>query len=103
MSLSCLFEGAVSRWTGHVTRMRNDRIPKKLLYGRLVTGMSSRGNQLTYINQAKKILRGCDIVSGNLEALAASRVDWRKKWKDGTALSEDTRIADLSYSKEGET
>ena len=99
-SIQFMFEGAVLRWTGHVTRMRNDRIPKRLLYGRLVTGRSSRGNQLTYINQAKKILRGCDIVPGDLEALAVSRAGWRKKWKDGTALAEDARIADLIAKRE---
>ena len=98
-SIQCMVEGAVLRWTGHVVRMSNDRIPKRVLYGRLVKGRSSGGNQVTYLNQAKRILRGCDIDPGDLETLAASRADWRKRYKDGTALAEAARIEDLKAKR----
>ena len=94
-----MVEGAVLRWTGHVVRMSNDRIPKRVLYGRLAKGRSSGGNQVTYLNQAKRILRGCDIDPGDLETLAASRADWRKRYKDGTALAEAARIEDLKAKR----
>ena len=86
-----MFEGAILRWTGHVSRMDNDRIPKKLLYGRLVNGSSSKGNQATYLNQVKRILRTCDIATGDLEALAANRAGWRAKYKHGVAKAEHDR------------
>ena len=98
-SIQCMVEGAVLRWTGHVVRMSNDRIPKRVLYGRVVKGRSSGGNQVTYLNQAKRILRGCDIDPGDLETLAASRADWRKRYKDGTALAEAARIEDLKAKR----
>ena len=99
-SIQYMVEGAVLRWTGHVTRMSNDRIPKRLLYGRLVDGSSSRGNQVTYLNQAKSILRACDIKPGNLETLAASRAGWRTEYKNGIALAEGVRIEHLKVKRE---
>ena len=99
-SIQYMIEGAVLRWTGHVTRMSNDRIPKKLLYGRLVNGRSSRGNQVTYLNQAKRILRACDIKVGDLEAHAACRDGWRTEYKQGIADAESDRINHLIAKRE---
>ena len=97
---SACFEGAVLRWTGHVTRMRDDRIPKKLLYGRLVNGCSSRGNQVTYLNQVKRILRACAIETRDLETLAANRAGWRARYKYGVAKAEHDRIDHLKAKRE---
>ena len=33
------------RWTGHVTRMHEERLPKKILYGELEMGKRSHGGQ----------------------------------------------------------
>ena len=33
------------RWTGHVTRMPDERLPKKILYGELQVGKRSHGGQ----------------------------------------------------------
>ena len=41
-SMQCMVEGAILRWSGHVARMKSDRTPKLLLYGRLATGRTSR-------------------------------------------------------------
>ena len=60
-TMQCMVEYAVLRWSGHVTRLNADRTPKLLLYGRLTTGRTSRGNHLTYRNQVRHILYACDI------------------------------------------
>ena len=99
-SIQSLIETAVLRWTGHVTRMSNDRIPKKLLYGRLASGRGSKGNHASYRNQVRGILHACGIVPTDLEALAARRVDWRKTYKAGIEKAEVDRVNHLIAKRE---
>ena len=40
-----LLKLAQLRWTGHVTRMPDERLPKKVLYGELQEGKRSQGGQ----------------------------------------------------------
>ena len=87
-----MIEGAQLRWCGHVVRMKDDRIPKALLYGRLADGTSNRGNHTTYLNNLKSTLRACDISCDQLETLASQRSFWRTTYKEGIARAEDNRI-----------
>ena len=85
------------RWTGrgHVVRMKNDRIPKALLYGRLETGRPQRGNHNTYLNSVKSTLRSCDINGACLEEFASGRIHWRATLKAGIAKAENDRTVSL--------
>ena len=60
-SLEYMLDKAKLRWTGHVIRMGNERTPKSLLYGRLATGFTRRGNHTTYLNSVKRTLNECGI------------------------------------------
>ena len=91
-SIQSMIESAILRWTGHVTRMSNDRLPKKLLYGRLASGRGSKGNHLSYLNQVRRTLNACGIQPANLEVLAARRTDWRITYKAGIDKAESDRI-----------
>ena len=44
-SVHTLLKLAQLRWTGHVTRMPDERLPKKVLYGELQEGKRSQGGQ----------------------------------------------------------
>ena len=44
-SIHTLLKLAQLRWTGHVTRMSDERLPKKVLYGELQEGKRSQGGQ----------------------------------------------------------
>ena len=87
-------------FSGHVTRMSNDRIPKRLLYGGLASSKGSRGNQATYLNQVRRMLNGCGIPPVNLEVLAAGRAIWRSTYKAGIKRAESDRIDRLIDKRE---
>ena len=91
-SLQAMIDSAKLRWTGHVVRMKDHRIPKALLYGRLATGIPKRGNHNTYLNSVKSTLRECGINCTCLEELASQRVHWRDTVKKGIAKAEEDRI-----------
>ena len=87
-----MIDKAKLRWTGHVVRMKDHRIPKALLYGRLATGAPKRGNHNTYINSVKSTLRECGISCARLEKLASNRNSWRDTVRTGIARAEKNRI-----------
>ena len=95
-SLQSMIDTARLRWTGHVVRMKNNRIPKALLYGRLETGRPQpTGNHNTYLNSVKSTLRACDINGARLEELATVRSHWRATLKAGIAKAENDRTVSL--------
>ena len=99
-SLQYMIESARLRWTGHVVRMSDHRIPKALLYGRLATGRPKRGNHITYLNSVKSTLRACGINGAQLEELSSNRVHWRAKSKRGVANAEKDRTNRLIVKRE---
>ena len=53
-SVHTLLKLAQLRWTGHVTRMPDERLPKKALYGELQEGKRSQGGQKKRYNKPLK-------------------------------------------------
>ena len=99
-SLQFMLDAARLRWTGHVVRMADSRIPKALLYGSLVVGAGRPGNHKTYLNGIKKTLSACAINPTHLETLASERETWRSTYKAGIVKAEDDRIKHLIHKHE---
>ena len=53
-SVHTLLKLAQLRWTGHVTRMPDERLPKKVLYGKLQEGKRSQGGQKKHYKDTLK-------------------------------------------------
>ena len=58
------------KWTGHVTRMPDERLPKKVLYGELQEGKRSQGGQTKrYKDTLKASLKDFNIPTESRERL----------------------------------
>ena len=89
------------RWTGHVLRMENYRLPKQLLYGELAKGKRTAGGQLKrFKDSIRSTLGKCHILPENLEQLAADRDGWRDACRKGLAHFEEDRTQWLRDRRE---
>ena len=80
------------RWTGHVVRMNNDRLPKRLLYGEFANGKRPRRKpRKRYKDCISQNIKATGMDSGNWEEKTIDRVCWRSSVKEGCAFFEQTR------------
>ena len=73
-SLYTLLKQRHMRWLGHVTWMKDGRIPKDLLYGELATGKRPTGRpQLRFKDVCKQDLQALGINTDSWEVTATHR------------------------------
>ncbi|XP_072179303.1 uncharacterized protein [Diadema setosum] len=78
------------RWAGHVTRMSDDRTPKKLFYGELAVGKRKVGGQKKrFKDNLKFYLKDFSINTESWETLAADRPSWRHAVAVGARRAEE--------------
>ena len=92
-SIESLLLKAQMRWTGHVIRMEDSRIPRQVLYGELREGSRRQGRpKLRYKDTLKNTLKWSGIQPRHLETNASDRSGWRSlTHKATTAFEEDRR------------
>nr|VZI06720.1 unnamed protein product [Spirometra erinaceieuropaei] len=89
------------RWNGHLVRMDDERLPKRLFYGDVATGSRRQGGRIRrYKNTLKSSLKLLQINPTNWEELACDRPAWRRTVKTGAAIREANRIAAAKAKRE---
>ena len=77
-SVHTLLKLAQLRWTGLVTRMPEELLPKKILYGELEMGKRSHGGQKKrHKDILKASLKDFNIPTESWEQIAQDRAKWR--------------------------
>ena len=99
-SVHTLLKLAQLRWTGHVTRMPDERLPKKVLYAELQEGKRSQGGQKKrYKNTLKASLKDFNIPIESLEQAAQDRTKWRYLINKGASQFEEKRICEAERKR----
>ena len=76
-SVHTLLKLAQLRWTGHVTRMPDERLPKKVIYGELQEGKRSQGGQKKHYK---------DTLKASLKDFIIPIESWKQAAQDRTKL-----------------
>ena len=92
-SVHTLLKLAQLGWTGHVTRMPGERLPKKVLFGELQEGKRSQGGEKKrYKDTLKASLKNFNIPTKSWELAAQDRTKWRCLINKGASKFEAKRI-----------
>ena len=89
-----LLKLAQLRWTDHVTRMPEECLPKKILYGELEMGKRSHHGQKRYKDTLKASLKDFNITTESWEQIAQDRAKWRGLIRRGAYEYEAKRISE---------
>ncbi|KAG7305516.1 hypothetical protein JYU34_009592 [Plutella xylostella] len=89
------------RWSGHVSRMSEERIAKRIFYSELQDGKRKQGGQfLRYKDVQKRHMKRCNIETSQWESQAQNRPLWRQMIQVKTKDFEDKRILDLDTKRD---
>nr|VZI46286.1 unnamed protein product [Spirometra erinaceieuropaei] len=101
LSIYAILRQMQLRWSGHLVRMDDERLPKRLFYGDVATGSRRQGGQIRrYKDTLKFSLKRLQINPTNWEELALDRPTWRRTVKTGAAIYEANRIAAAKAKRE---
>nr|VZI53152.1 unnamed protein product [Spirometra erinaceieuropaei] len=101
LSIYAILKQMQLRWSGHLVRMDDERLPKRLFYGDVATGSGCQGGQIRrYKDTLKSSLKRLQINPTNWEELARDRPTWRRTVKAGAAIYEANRIVAAKAKRE---
>ena len=99
-SVHTLLKLAQLRWTCHVTRMPDERLSKKILYGELQVGKHSHGDQKKrYKYTLKASLKDFGIPTESWEQIAQDRTKWRGLIRREAGEYEGKRISEAEQKR----
>ena len=91
-SISTLLMQTQLRWAGHVARMKDDRLPKQLLFGELTEGKRKAcGPKKRFKDTLKSSLKAFNIQTSSWEKTALDRSIWRQTLYKGAKQLEDQK------------
>ena len=89
------------RWAGHISRMPDTRLPKRLLFGDLSNGKHPRGRPKLRLKDTLKVsLKNFDIDVKTWEDPAHNHSSWRSYVHKGAASHKQIRISDAKEKRE---
>nr|VZI32098.1 unnamed protein product [Spirometra erinaceieuropaei] len=101
LSIYAILRQIQLRWSGHLVRMDNERLTKRLFYGEVATGSRRQEGQIRrYKDTLKSSLKRLQINPIDWEKLALDRPTWRRTVKTGAAIYEANRIAAAKAKRE---
>ncbi|KAJ1119834.1 hypothetical protein NDU88_008019 [Pleurodeles waltl] len=100
-SIYTLLRIAQDRWTGHLVRMPDIRLPKKLFYGVLAEGKCTQGGQKKHFKDTLKVsLKRFGINLDSWENLAQDHPAWQSCISKGATSYEQSRTAQAQKKRE---
>ena len=100
-SIESMLRKVQLRWTGHVVRMTDSRIPRQLLYSELMRGSRKQGRPKPRLKDTlKRKLKWSGIGPRELEASAADRSAWRSLTSRTAAAFEEDRRQRLAAARD---
>ena len=98
--IEAMIIAAQLRWSGHVMRMHDNRIPKQIFCSELVAGKRRPGGQIKrYKDNLKRSLRLCNISPSNWTVITDDRSSWRTAVHMGVKMFEQNRLTELDRKR----